>query len=388
MKPVYNNDYHKDTFYAPAEKAGVEEFRHEIEIISKNPIIDSIIDSVSGLLAVLNQHRQIMSVNNALLRMLGIKNAEESLGLRPGEVFRCIHCEEPPHGCGTTKYCSTCGAAIAIVTSLASNKFEKRVCVMTAEKEGRSIDLYLQVQACPIIIDSERFILLFMQDITDDQQRAALERAFFHDITNIIQGLVSSSYLMNLKADANTKELNDMIYKLSVKLSKEVAIQRALSRIEHSDYQLTVQPVALNSIIREIQDVVTNHPAAISKYLRISDIPDIKLNTDSSLLVRILTNMLINAFEATSEGNDVRLDLKTSENDITFYVWNQEAIPEDIALRIFQRNYTTKKESGRGLGTYVMKLFGEKYMSGKVEFSTSVSGGTTFRFTLPKTSLQ
>jgi hypothetical protein len=38
-------------------------------------------------------------------------------------------------------------------------------------------------------------------------------------------------------------------------------------------------------------------------------------------------------------------------DDFTFCVWNQEVIPEDIALRIFQRNNSTKKESGRGMGT-------------------------------------
>jgi K+-sensing histidine kinase KdpD len=373
----------RDTFFAPAEKASDEEFRHEIEVISKNPIIDSIIDNVSGLLAVLNKHRQVISVNSSLLRMLGIKNAEETLGLRHGQVFKCIHGEEAPNGCGTTKYCSTCGAAIAIVTCLESKKTDKRVCVMTTEKDGKSTDLYLQVQACPIVIDSERYILLFIQDVTDGQQRAALERSFFHDISNIIQALVNSSYQMNLRADANTKELTSRMKKITTKLAKEVEIQRTLSRIEHGDYNLLVQPVALNSIIQEVQDVVTNHPAATGKYLHISDIPDIELNTDSSLLVRILTNMTVNAFEATSDGNEVKIYLKQSGDNITFSVWNKEAIPEDIALRIFQRNYTTKNESGRGLGTYVMKHFGENYLGGKVEFSTSVTNGTVFSFTQP-----
>ncbi len=383
MERSSDNKSDGDTFFAPAEKASEEEFRHEIEVISKNPIIDSIIDNVSGLLSVLNKHRQVVSVNSSLLRMLGIKNAEETLGLRHGQVFKCIHCEEAPNGCGTTQYCSTCGAAIAIVTSLENDKSDKRVCIMTTEKDGKSIDLYLQVQACPIVIDSERFILLFMQDVTDDQQRAALERAFFHDINNIIQALLTSSYHMNIKADNNTKDISNRIKNITIKLSKEVEIQRTLSSLENGDYQLAVQPVALNIIIREIQDVITNHPAAKDKHFQIADIPDIELNTDPSLLVRVLTNMAVNAFEATADGNEVKLYFRQTGNDFTFYVWNQEVIPEDIALRIYQRNYTTKKESGRGLGTFVMKLFGENYLGGKVEFTTSVSRGTAFSFTLP-----
>ena len=146
METIDNKDSHKDTFFAPAEKAGEEEFHHGIEIISNNPVIDSIIDNVSGLLAVLNQYRQVLTVNSALLRRLGFKNASETLGLRPGQVFNCIHCEEAPHGCGTTRYCSTCGAATAIVTSLENDKSEQRVCIMTTERDGKSMDLYVNLE--------------------------------------------------------------------------------------------------------------------------------------------------------------------------------------------------------------------------------------------------
>jgi hypothetical protein len=47
-----------------------------------------------------------------------------------------------------------------------------------------------------------------------------------------------------------------------------------------------------------------------------------------------------------------------------------------------QRYFTTKKEQGRGLGTYGMKLIGERYLRGKVSFETS-SAGTVFTFSLP-----
>lgn len=52
------------------------------------------------------------------------------------------------------------------------------------------------------------------------------------------------------------------------------------------------------------------------------------------------------------------------------------------ARKIFTRNFTTKQQIGHGLGTYSMKLFGEKVLGGNVAFSTSESEGTTFRLTL------
>jgi sensor histidine kinase regulating citrate/malate metabolism len=37
---------------------------------------------------------------------------------------------------------------------------------------------------------------------------------------------------------------------------------------------------------------------------------------------------------------------------------------------------------GRGIGTYSMKLFGEKYLKGKVWFTSSAENGTSFFFEL------
>mgnify|MGYP006293419399 CR=1 len=39
-------------------------------------------------------------------------------------------------------------------------------------------------------------------------------------------------------------------------------------------------------------------------------------------------------------------------------------------MLLFKRSFSTKGV-GRGIGTYSMKLFGEKYLKGKVDFKNS-----------------
>lgn len=46
-------------------------------------------------------------------------------------------------------------------------------------------------------------------------------------------------------------------------------------------------------------------------------------------------------------------------------------------LSVFKRYFSTKSKSGRGIGTYSMKLFGERYLGGKVGFYCS-EGVTVF----------
>jgi signal transduction histidine kinase len=69
---------------------------------------------------------------------------------------------------------------------------------------------------------------------------------------------------------------------------------------------------------------------------------------------------------------------------VTFRVWNPGAIAASIAPRIFQRYFSTKPGSGRGQGTFIMKLLGERVLGGDVGFTSSATGGTTFSLRLPR----
>jgi signal transduction histidine kinase len=92
----------------------------------------------------------------------------------------------------------------------------------------------------------------------------------------------------------------------------------------------------------------------------------------------------INALEASAEGATVRLATRVAPAHITWEIWNHGFIPADVQKRVFQRHFSTKATFGRGLGTFSMKLFGERYLKGKVSFDSSESDGTTFRFRLPR----
>jgi signal transduction histidine kinase len=98
-------------------------------------------------------------------------------------------------------------------------------------------------------------------------------------------------------------------------------------------------------------------------------------------LLRVLINIVKNALEATPPHGRIRLWCEREESSITFKVWNVGEMPPEVALRVFQRYFSTK-DQGRGLGTYSIKLIGEQYLKGSVDFTTS-SEGTVFSFRLP-----
>jgi len=91
----------------------------------------------------------------------------------------------------------------------------------------------------------------------------------------------------------------------------------------------------------------------------------------------------IKRLEASPTNGKVKFWIEDEEDFVSFCVWNKAFIPQSVAPRIFQRNFSTKEQDGRGIGTYSMKLFGEKILNGRVSFTTSETDGTIFKFACP-----
>lgn len=250
------------TFFAPAERREREVLDADVSAVITNPVIDGLLSTVSGLLAVLNEHRQILAINDAFLEMLGIDDVESVLGLRPGEAIGCIHRNANQGGCGTSPFCSTCGAAIALVTCLHRGHPIEKDCAATVVQDGVKRDLFLRVRACPMSIDSRRMILLFLQDITQQQQWEALGRLFFHDLSNIINALVGGSEILLNETTEDNRKATQRVHRLCLRLAKEVKTQKHLTQIADADYHPVIQPLTVEQIYDELDTAFANHPAA------------------------------------------------------------------------------------------------------------------------------
>jgi signal transduction histidine kinase len=367
-----------ETFFATPERSSPEDLRKALDAVCHNPIIEGVLNSVSGMVAILDEHRQILTVNDSMLRALGLPDTLALFGLRPGEAISCLHAHEVPAGCGTTKFCSSCGAAIAIVSSLANEQPEERLCAATVKRNGSTLEICFQVRAVPIRLDSRQLILLFMQDITSQQNWAAVEKIFFHDLSNIVCGLSGATEVLALRS--NDAKLVEIMERGVQRLKTEIEIQKILCQSKNCCYQLSLRKIQVGEIFAEIQGLMENHPVALDKRLTLQGgANDQEILTDSAMLLRILTNMLTNAFEATAAGGEVKFWSESTPEGTSFCTWNDQVIPEPLRLRIFQKHFTTKIGTGRGLGTYSMKLLGEEILKGRVDFTSSAEAGTVFR---------
>ena len=101
----------------------------------------------------------------------------------------------------------------------------------------------------------------------------------------------------------------------------------------------------------------------------------------------ILGNILDNALEAVNcldlEKRSVYLTLSQTSDYYLFYLKNYGPPIEETAIhRIFDLGFSTKR-GGKGLGLYSVKQSIER-LNGKIEVTSNMLEGTTFKITLPK----
>jgi two-component system nitrogen regulation sensor histidine kinase NtrY len=105
---------------------------------------------------------------------------------------------------------------------------------------------------------------------------------------------------------------------------------------------------------------------------------------DRDQLLRCFNNLLKNAIESVPQTRDrlIQIDHNTSNNHILLIIKdNGNGIPENMRVKIFEPNFTTKS-SGTGLGLAFVKNSIEN-AGGAVWFETTTGKGTTFYLNLP-----
>lgn len=374
--------------FASAAHAGADVLARQSGYFTSSPVFVQFMDYIPDMVLVVNQERQIVYANKASLAAGAAAGHEQFLGFRPGEFFGCIHSEERESGCGTTRFCSCCGAVKAILESQAGRSaVEECRITLRGEKGERAADF--RIWATPIEHEGERFTFFVAHDIQDEKRREALERSFLHDVNNTAMTLQALSLLLNARSLAVSGQKPTaqqdhvrQVRALADQLLDQLDAHRQLVAAEGGQLQLRVAPVRSRELLEDLAQLHRNEVLPGRRIWIADDSSDILFQSDKRLLTRVLRHMVKNGLEGSAEGDTVTLGCRLDEDRVLFWVHNRTYMPENVRLQIFSRSFTTKG-AGRGLGTYTMKLLTERYLGGRLAFTSTEAGGTTFYASYP-----
>lgn len=368
------------TYFDTPFRSTFEEIEQSKRQVFDQSLLRQMLEGFPNLAVVLDENRQIIAYNKKAESILNPDKSGSIYGQRVGEAINCIHAFDMPAGCGTSKFCSECGAGKC-------NKFTKETlqscseeCRITVNLNDVESSLDLKVFTSVINIDNKNYILYSIEDIQDEKRRKILEKIFFHDVLNTASAIYGMSEIIKETDKAEEiDEFKHLLFNSSGQLIKEIEMQRDLMNAERGNLNVNIETKSVNEILSKAFELYKNHELIqginyTCEYLN----NDLIIETDEVLLIRSLGNLIKNALEAVNKKGNVKINALQNNGHILFNVINDSIIPDDIKLQIFQRSFSTKAKSGRGIGTYSVKLLVEQYLGGSVSFVSNNADGTIF----------
>ena len=336
---------------------------------------------------------QITEVNNTWLNVLGFKR-KEVIGKTPGEL-NIISFSKIRHA--VEQRTKENGSVRDVEVHLTTKQGDERIGLFSTEN---------------IVIGQEASALMVIVDITDRKRmeteilkaRNEAEKAneakseflsrMSHELRTPMNSILGFSQLLE-RSDLTSKQMKAAIHirrsgNHLLDLINEVL---DISRIEAGRMQLSLEPVALPVIIRQVIDLV--NPQAVEKKIEIETVPGPgafeHIIADVQRIKQVMLNLVINAIKYNKTGGKVKVEFVRLNNkpepttrimvSDTGVGIREEDIPKLFTPfeRIGAENSTTE---GTGLGLSVTKKIVEA-MNGKVGVDSISGNGSTFWVEFP-----
>jgi len=373
------------TFFAPAGRKDRTEIIKEYELIQSNSLTVSVLNGIPMPILIMNKERQVVFGNKAFLDLMKVSENGPILGIRFGELIGCTSSLKGPDGCGTSQNCLSCGALKSVINCIENGTGSEEVTFRNSDLEM----MHLMINSETINFSGSEFILFSIQDISSEKKKLLLERIFYHDVLNSAHNINSMAELIGSEDIQESKdEYLGMLVKSTSNLIDEISTHRLLANGKSDEY--ISQPVIINSFMF-YKELKTEFESLSDKSIIISLdkwSENFSFTADRVLIKRVITNMIKNAIEAENHKGKITLGMMTlKEKGAMLWVHNQTYMSEEVQLQVFNRSFSTKGPD-RGLGTFSMKLLTEKFMKGKISFTSTPSNGTTFIIEIPDMKLE
>lgn len=252
------------------------------------------------------------------------------------------------------------------------------------ELENASSEINILVNSYNSMIDELQESAVKLAKSEREQAWREMAKQVAHEIKNPLTPMRLSVQSFERRFDPNDPAIMDKVKEYSQTLIQQIDVMNSIASA-FSDF------AKMPSRKKEVVDVVEVVKLALDifnvDYINYTSTEDeLLVNLDKTQLIRIVTNLITNAIQATEheESPEVGVHVSLENNLIKIAVSdNGKGIEEAVTELIFEPKFTTKS-SGMGLGLPMIKQIIEAY-DGDISFTSKEGVGTVFTVTLPKT---
>lgn len=204
-----------------------------------------------------------------------------------------------------------------------------------------------------------------------------------HEIKNPLTPMRLTVQSFERRFDPEDPEVHDKIKEYSKTLIQQID---TMSSIASAFSNFADMPAQQSEILNVPNIVKLSVDIFNERYIHFaSDEEKILANFDRTQLIRVVTNLVKNAVQATTTVNDPNIIVAVKElhTEVEITVTdNGVGITKENEAKIFEPKFTTKS-SGMGLGLAMVKNIMETY-NGSITFTSEEGKGTVFKVIFPK----
>lgn len=371
------NGYQKRQLLLEEEKWKREREERLLEVAFEKTRLNTIINSITDGVLVVNKEGLAVLFNPAVFRFLEldeIKVEEYILDKIRPEFLELIN-----------KF-------------LLSDSKEKRSYTIQLELKANR-KFFIEATASPVFHPGDNLagVVIVFKDITELKRIELIKSQFVSMVSHELKAPIAAVYgFLKLISDENIKltkeQVKDYINRSMIRLDgllKMVNDLLDISRMELKTVKKEIRKVCITEIIKsvlELFQIDIQRKSIQVEYDYQSNEFCIKADFDE--ITRLYTNLISNAIKYNRQQGSVVIKIYHLGNFVVTEIKDSGiGLKEEEKKKLFSEFYRAKNEftkniSGTGLGLSIVKRIVDSY-SGKIEIESEYGTGTTFRIHLP-----
>lgn len=249
--------------------------------------------------------------------------------------------------------------------------------------EEASREIHTLVKAYNSMIDELEESAIKLARTEREQAWREMAKQVAHEIKNPLTPMRLSVQSFERNFDATDPNIHQKIKEYSDTLIQQID---TMSSISSAFSNFATMPAQQNEVLNVPKIVKLGLDIFNEKHIFFqTEKEEILAKFDRTQLIRVVTNLVKNALQATSqqENPEIKIHVKEEETNVFVEIFdNGKGISEENKDKIFEPKFTTKT-SGMGLGLGMVKNIVEAY-GGSITFTSGMGTGTVFTVKIPK----
>ncbi len=372
----------------------------QTELEYERSLLQVLMDNIPDTIYFKDKHSKFTRINKAQAKLIGVEKPEEAIGKNDFDFFTKEHAENAYND--EKKIINTGEPIINKEEKLIFN--DRPTKWVSTSKVGIKDNIRGEIdQIVGITRDitekknaEENLKIAFQKAKEADRLKSAFLANMSHEIRTPLNAILGFAGLLNDKklSDEKRKKFIKIITSSGNMLLDLINDIIDIAKIEAGQLKILTKPFELNSFLKEIFLIYDEQRKQDDKFnfefkLNIPLEEEKIIDTDSSRLRQIISNLIGNAFKFTQKGLiEFGYKFEAVAQEFQFYVKDTGiGIPENKINLIFERfgQIIENKEyadKGTGLGLAISKGL-VQLLGGKIWVETKINKGSTFYFTLP-----